>query len=58
MEKQTDFYNKMLLPSSLWNDIECDELDQEMQSLEKNNIIEPIVSEGYINNIILFSFLY
>lgn len=53
-----DFYNKMLLPSSLWNDIECDELDQEMQSLEKNNIIEPIVSDGYINNIILFSFLY
>lgn len=38
MEKETPINKEMLLPSSLINDIEYDELDKDLQLIEGNKI--------------------
>ena len=54
MERKLRQKKEVLLPTSLMEDIECDELDKELQLIQINENNEPKIKSIYI----LFYFLH
>jgi hypothetical protein len=54
MERKPSQKKEVLLPTSLMEDIECDELDKELQLIQINENNEPKIKSIYI----LFYFLH
>jgi hypothetical protein len=54
MERKPRQKKEVLLPTSLMDDIECDELDKELQLIQINENNEPKIKSIYI----LFYFLH
>jgi hypothetical protein len=54
MERKPRQKKEVLLPTSLMEDIECDELDKELQLIQINENNEPKIKSIYI----LFYFLH
>ena len=54
MERKPRQKKEILLPTSLMEDIECDELDKELQLIQINENNEPKIKSIYI----LFYFLH
>lgn len=54
MERKSRQKKEVLLPTSLMEDIECDELDKELQLIQINENNEPKIKSIYI----LFYFLH
>ena len=48
MERKPRQKKEILLPTSLMEDIECDELDKEMRSIQMEEKKQPIIKSIYI----------